>query len=71
MSSKDQSGVNSLLALAVMERRCDVFDLLLSAKADLESKDDDGNSLLLIAAMRGNKEVVLALLNHGADVNSK
>eukprot|EP00960_Hanusia_phi_P076217 768531-Hanusia_phi.AAC.9 len=69
--SSHESGVNSLLALAVRQGRCDALDVLLSANADPESRDEEGNTFLLLAAKRGNRDVILALLKHGADINSQ
>lgn len=47
-----------------------VFKLLLSQpNIQLEEKADNGNTALMMAAFKGNKPAVLALLDKGAQVN--
>jgi ankyrin repeat protein len=41
----------------------------ISADVDINAEDDDGDTALLIACWRGNKEIVELLLENGADVN--
>ncbi len=43
----------------------------LAAGADVNAKDDDGISPLLLAATWGHKEIVELLIANGADVNAK
>ena len=45
--------------------------ILLDAGVDVNLKDKDGVTALMIAGMRANTETVQALLDAGADVNAK
>jgi uncharacterized protein len=49
----------------------DVVDLLVMRGAPLDAADDRARTALMIAAERGNGEVVTALLRHGADRSVK
>ncbi len=49
----------------------DVADLLIMRGAALDAVDDRGRTALMIAAERGDPEVVTALLRHGADPKVK
>ena len=49
----------------------DVVDLLIMRGAPLDAVDDRGRTALMIAAERGDPEVVTALLRHGADPKVK
>ena len=42
---------------------------LISAGVDINAEYDDGDTALLIACWRGNKEIVELLIENGADVN--
>ena len=44
---------------------------LLAKGADVNAKDDDGGTPLLIAVTLGNKEIAELLIANGADVNVK
>jgi ankyrin repeat protein len=44
---------------------------LLAKGADVNAKDDDGGTPLLIAVTLGNKEIAALLIANGADVNAK
>ena len=39
--------------------------------ADLETRDAEGDTPLLIAVQRGNHRLARHLINHGADVNTR
>jgi len=54
---------------APKRRNCDVIEKLLSSKADVNAKDNNGETPLQWAAMGGNKEAVKMLLKGGANVN--
>ncbi len=47
-----------------------LLDKLLNFGADVNSKDTDGQTPLIRAAMFGNEYAAKALLNHGADINA-
>lgn len=58
------------LVLALRENSMKVFDLLLKTKGiDLEAKIFNGDNALMIAATKGNKEAVSALLARKVEVN--
>lgn len=46
-------------------------DLLISKEAEIEAVDNNGNSVLSIAALVGNIDAVSYLIKKGADVNKK
>ncbi len=48
----------------------EIVRLLLSNNVNVDSKDDDGNTPLSWAAMKGHFNVVDTLLQHKANVNS-
>ena len=43
---------------------------LVAAKADVNSRDSEGSTLLMLAAHAGNLAMVSALLDAGAEVNA-
>lgn len=45
--------------------------MLLEAGADIESKDEDGNTPMLIAAKNNNAKMMVLLASHGANVNAQ
>jgi len=45
--------------------------LLVDNRADINAKGDNRRTVLYLAAMRGNKEVVQLLVGNGADVKVK
>lgn len=58
------------LILALRENSPKVFGVLLNAKdTDLEAKSRNGDSALMLAAFKGNKAAVDALIARGAEVN--
>jgi ankyrin repeat protein len=58
------------LILALRESSMKVFDVLLRARGiNIEAKAFNGDSALMIAAYKGNKPAVEALLAKGAEVN--
>jgi hypothetical protein len=52
------------------ERYNGIMELLISKGADVNSKNNSGNTPLLVAISGGNKEMVSLLISKGADVNS-
>ncbi len=53
------------LHAAVLGRHCPIVELLLEYKADPNVTDVNGNTPLILAASRGNVEIVQVLLSHG------
>lgn len=49
----------------------EIVKLLLDHGADLEQKDYEGNTPLILAASQGNMEIVKMLLAHGAAIQAK
>jgi ankyrin repeat protein len=63
---------DSGLILALRENAMKVFPLLLNANgADLDLKVNNGDTALMIAAYKANREAVQALLEKGAAVNKE
>jgi len=56
---------------AVRNRKTQAVKALLAANPDLDAADWEGYTVLMFAAVSGQREVVDALLDHGADVNLK
>ncbi len=48
----------------------EVVRLLIERKAEINARNDYGNTSLILAAREGNREVVAALVEAGADVNA-
>ncbi|MEO8359259.1 MAG: ankyrin repeat domain-containing protein [Vicinamibacteria bacterium] len=70
-SSAAWAGANSLdrrLVESIKERDQKTFDMLLRAKADINSADPDGSTPLAWAVHLGQRSMALALLSAGADV---
>jgi ankyrin repeat protein len=44
---------------------------MLDANVDVNSRDDNGNSLLIVACQQGNKSIAKLLLRRGADINAQ
>ena len=58
------------LHFAVQEKRADVVQVLIDAGADIETKDDEGRSPLLLASIEGELTTVKTLVEAGADVRA-
>lgn len=76
ISSKDDSG-NTPLHEAVFTAHAEVAEFLLSKGADVNAREKNGATPLILAAMGGKVEidgqggVVTLLLAHKADINAK
>jgi len=55
---------------AVKLGRKDIFDLLVSYKADLKVRDMSNKTLLILSAEKGNHKIASVLLQNGADLNA-
>ena len=55
---------------AVKTGDIDAVHKLLAAGADVNSRDSEGSTLLMLAAHAGNQAMVSALLDAGAEVNA-
>ena len=49
----------------------DIVEMLLEAGADIEHRNDQGETALIAAAQNGHKEIVQMLLDAGANVNQE
>jgi len=56
---------------AVLAGNIDVSELLLDNKADVNSEDELGMTVLMAAVQLGRSEMANLLLNYNADVNAK
>lgn len=72
LESKDRSGLTSLI-IAAGHGNVDTVRELLARKANIEAQGGPGNgqTALIAAALNGHKNVVLLLLQHGADVTKR
>jgi ankyrin repeat protein len=57
--------------LASWKRQSEVVKVLLEKGADIEAKDEDGQTSLMWASYRGYSEVVELLLENGANIEAK
>ena len=68
-NTSDQEG-NTLLILAVREGSEKAAKRLVAARARVNARNSLGESALMLAALRGQLEIVRELVDNGADVNS-
>ena len=66
-----QSPLDSDLLKMAREGADSLVKLLLSAGADVNARDENGQTPLMLAAAEGHNETVAALLDAGADVQAK
>lgn len=64
-------GVTALMEAARHENNLDMVRFLIASGANVNAKDGDGQSALMIASDRGYMDIVLALLQAGADANAE
>lgn len=62
---------SSPLEIAAIGNRAEIVDLLASAGAVIDSRDDIGATPLMRAASLGYGDTVRTLLRHGADINAR
>lgn len=60
---------NSLLIIAARENHPAVVELLVTRGARISYRNEAGDSAIMLAALRGNHDIVLRLLNAGAEVD--
>lgn len=70
LNTQTKEGVTPLLLSVLLEKN-DIFDFLLSMGADVNLSDNTGNSPLHPACFEGHKEMVLRLVENGANLRSK
>jgi ankyrin repeat protein len=70
-AKKEKERVNKLFLESVTEGNASQAERLLKAGAELDAKNEDGNTPLVIAAERGHLEVAKVLIEHKADINAK
>ena len=56
--------------LALLNGRFEVVKCLVENDANMNIKDDKGNTALIFASQQGNLEIVKYLIENGADVNA-
>lgn len=61
----------SMLAFACMNERIEMVKMLIRHCADLENKDSEGKTPLILAAYHGRKESIKSLLESKADPTAK
>ena len=62
---------NTPLMVAILNKRREICEWLLSLNVDVNLVDDEGNTALILAYQKGLKDVALKLIEQGADVNIK
>ncbi|KAA0162207.1 hypothetical protein FNF28_04810 [Cafeteria roenbergensis] len=71
VSWADQRFRWSPFAIAALSERLPLMRLLLEHGADLEAKDQSGQTALIMSAANGKADVTALLLEHGADLEAK
>lgn len=61
----------TILTYAVGNNCKDITKLLIESGADINLKDDEGNTALMYAAFNGYRDIAESLINAGADMNAK
>ena len=64
------SGLDQGLVEAIQKNDVKAVKRLLSGKADIKSRNEDGYTILMFAVNMGNPDVVKALVGAGADVKA-
>lgn len=64
-------GMTALSLSSIEEGDLEMFKYLLKKGADVNVKNDDGSTALMIASLYGNLEMVKYLIENGADINAK
>ena len=60
--------LSPLICIAVREGHLEILKLLLQNGVDVNARDNEGNSALLLASGFGRDDIVEFLLDHGADI---
>lgn len=71
LSSKEQNDLNVALLSAAWAGKRLLVTQFINACADIESKDDDGRTPLLIAAEEGYAQICTLLIENGANMGAK
>lgn len=71
VNAKDRAGWTALIHFASSNGDLELGNALIKAKADINARDKNGATALIVAAVRGNMDFVKALVEAGADLNSK
>ena len=66
-----KSDINALLMRAVRKSSQERVITWLQTSADVNARDENGNTALIRAVSEGKSEIITALLQAGADVNAK
>ena len=60
---------DTVLQKACREGYCEIVNELLINRADVNAKNQNGCTALILASLNGNYEIVIELVNRGAEVN--
>ena len=69
VNAKDNKGWTALIHLASVIDSPEIARALIKAHADINAVGKDGATALIVAAMKGNMELVKTLVQAGADLN--
>ncbi len=64
-------GMTALSLSSIEEGDFEMFKYLLKKGVDVNVKNDDGSTALMVASLYGNLEMVKYLIENGADINAK
>lgn len=60
---------NSLLIIAAREGQLEIIDVLMRYRANVSHRNQAGDSALMLAVLKGHREITAKLLEGGAEVN--
>ena len=66
-----QAGINEDLLQGAMEGNTALVKRSIEQRAELETKNEEGETALILAAWYGSPEIVILLLENGANVNAQ
>ena len=67
----DNCGWTPLLRCASLSGKCEVAEILLKFKANINTLDNENKSALMTAVIKGNQPLVQLFVEYGADLEIK
>jgi ankyrin repeat protein len=67
----NQTSLDKALLYSTQQGNVEILNMLVQAKANVNTKNKYGNTPLILAAVQGNVEIIDLLIKAGADINAK